>query len=142
VPFILEEGTDAAHLIEINARCTPICHLALGPGRDPVGALTARLTGRAAPASQPMTDNPVIAHFPQAWQQDPASELLRAAFHDVPWEDPELVRELVRTPYAQRSPLSRLFVRLGRRVRWNFPMARPIFSTSIRSSDKKGGIAA
>jgi hypothetical protein len=138
--FILE-GTDAAHLIEINARCTPLCHLALGPGRDLVGALTARLTGHAAPVSQPMTDNGLIAHFPQAWQQDPTGELLRAAFHDVPWEDPGLVRELVRAPYAQRSLLARLLGRWGRHVGPNFPMARPIVSTSIRSLDKKEGMA-
>jgi hypothetical protein len=140
--FMLEEGTGAAHLIEINARCTPLCHLDLGPGRDPVGALTARLTGRAAPASQPTTDNPLIAYFPQAWQQDPSSELLRTAFHDVPWEDPGLVRELVRAPYAQRGLLSRLFGRSGSRDRPGFPVADAVFSTSVQSLNKKEGIAA
>jgi carbamoylphosphate synthase large subunit len=140
--FILEAGTDAAHLIEINARCTPLCHLALGQGRDPVGALTARLAGHAAPMSQPMTDKPLIAHFPQAWQQDPTSELLRAAFHDVPWEDPGLVRELVRAPYAQRGLLARLFGRSDRRVRPDLPLADANFSTSPRSLDNKEGIAA
>jgi hypothetical protein len=140
--FILEEGTDAAHLIEINARSTPLCHLALGPGRDLVGALTARLTGGAAPVSQPITDNPVIAHFPQAWQQDSASELLSAAFHDVPWEDPELVRELVRAPYAERGLLARIFGRSEPRVRPGFPMVGPVFGISIPSLDKKDEIAA
>jgi thioesterase domain-containing protein len=44
IDFILDaEG--AAHLIEINARVTPTCRLALGRGRDPVGALRGAFPG-------------------------------------------------------------------------------------------------
>jgi hypothetical protein len=31
-----------------------------------------------------------VAFFPQEWRRDPASEPLRSAFHDVPWDDPGL----------------------------------------------------
>jgi hypothetical protein len=49
-----------------------------------------------------------IAYFPQAWHWDPKSELLQKSYHDVPWEEPELVHELSRLPYPDRSILARI----------------------------------
>jgi len=107
--FMIEDGTEAAHLIEMNARSTPLCHLALGAGRDPIAGLAARLEGAARRTPAAVTANPVIAYFPQAWLTMPDSELLRTGYHDVPWSDPALVRELVRAPYPDRGMLARLF---------------------------------
>ena len=125
--FILEDGTDAAHLIELNPRCTPLSHFALGAGRDPVAALTARLSGLDASSPQPTTDNPILVHFPQAWQHEPDSALLRTGYHDVPWEDPSLLRELMRPPYSQRSRLAQLSIKLNRLVAGTF--TRPTLPT-------------
>ena len=50
IDFILDvEG--AAHAIEVNARVTPTCRLALGSGRDPVGALRSLFPGGATTAA-------------------------------------------------------------------------------------------
>jgi hypothetical protein len=112
--FMIEEGTGHAHLIEMNPRGTPLCHLAFGAGRDPIGALVARLQGTPPPVDAPLTSNPVIAFFPQAWLSDPTSPFLQAGYHDVPWEDPGLLQELLRRPYPDRGLLARLLVRLRR----------------------------
>ena len=114
--FMIEEATGDAHLIEINALPTPICHLALGAGRNPVSALVARLEGATPSAQDPMTGNPVIAFFPQAWSNGPNDAVLRTGYHDVPWEDPALVRELMRPAYSARGLLARL---------WRMTMPQP-----------------
>jgi hypothetical protein len=90
--FILEERTGHPYLIELNPRATQTCHLRLGNGRDLVGALRSRISGEAPQSVPSMTDNDVIALFPQEWQKTPDSEFIKSAFHDVPWDEPELVR--------------------------------------------------
>ena len=42
-----------------------------------------------------MTTEDTIALFPQEWQRDPASPLIRSAYHDVPWDAPALVRAYI-----------------------------------------------
>ncbi len=116
--FMIEHATGHAHLIELNPRATPIAHLALGPGRDPVGALVSRVEASAARAMPPVTENPVIAFFPQAWQSAPESPFLRTGYHDVPWADTGLMRDLVRLPYPDRSLPARLLARLRQPVRY------------------------
>lgn len=110
--FMIEDGTGHAHLIEMNPRSTPLCHFALGAGRDPIAALAARLGGAPPPATPPVTTNPVLAFFPQAWLTEPDSDLLRTGYHDVPWEDPMLMQDLIRLPYPNRGLLARLLTRL------------------------------
>jgi predicted ATP-grasp superfamily ATP-dependent carboligase len=92
--FVIEQGTGAAHLIEMNPRCTPPSHLRLGVGRDMIGALSGRLTGQ--PPSEPVsvTQNNLIAYFPQAFLRQ--SEYLSTSYHDLPAEEPELIEELCR----------------------------------------------
>ena len=89
--FILEEGTGTAYLLEMNARATQTCHLSLGPGRNPVAALVASITGRPYEAAPGLTDRDTIALFPAEWKRDPASSYLSSAYHDVPWDVPELL---------------------------------------------------
>jgi hypothetical protein len=110
--FMIEEGSGAAYLIEMNPRTTPLCHLRLGTGRDMPGALWAQLAGEYCPNLPPVTDNDLIAYFPQAWNTK--SELLQSCFHDIPQNEPELVKELLR-PWPDRTLLFRLFNRLGRK---------------------------
>jgi carbamoylphosphate synthase large subunit len=87
-----EEGTGTAYLLEMNARATQTCHLALGPGHDPVAALVASILGRPCETVPSITDRDTIALFPAEWRRDPASTYLSSAYHDVPWEVPELLQ--------------------------------------------------
>lgn len=94
--FMIEEGTGHAYLIEINPRATQVGHLALGPGRDLPAALYSALTGKPVKPAQRTTGCDVIALFPQLWLTNPASAFLRSAYHDVPWEEPNLVRSCLK----------------------------------------------
>lgn len=99
--FVLDMHTGNAYLIEINARNTQVGHLSLGVGRDLPGALASALTeDRVRPASK-VTENDTIALFPQEWMRDPSSPFLQSAYHDVPWEEPELVRACVQRARKQ-----------------------------------------
>jgi hypothetical protein len=99
--FMIESETGNAYLIEINPRATQVCHLRLGPGRDLPAALHAALCAQSAAANgalagaEKVTDNDTIALFPQEWIRDPESPYLRSAYHDIPWEEPELVQDCV-----------------------------------------------
>lgn len=90
--FILEANTGRPLLIEINPRPTQINHLALGAGRDLAAALIAVASGEPSPHRPPVTERDTIALFPHEWHRDPESSFLRTAYHDVPWEEPELIR--------------------------------------------------
>jgi hypothetical protein len=103
--FMVEEGSGATYLIEMNPRCTPLSHLQLGKGRDLVGALWAQLTGQPFRDTPPVTQNNIIAYFPQA--EASKSEFLQSGFLDTPREEPDLVQELLQ-PWPDRSFLFRL----------------------------------
>jgi hypothetical protein len=103
--FILEHSSGAAHLIEMNPRCTTLCHLQLGKGRDMVGALVAELSGKPLVDNPPVTENGIIAYFPQAWTSN--DQLLLSGFQDIPKDEPELVDQLLR-PWPDRTLLYRL----------------------------------
>jgi hypothetical protein len=105
--FILEKQTGNAYLIEINPRATQVGHLALGPERDIPAALYASLSGEAAQPAPKVTEKDTIALFPQEWIRDPESSLLRSAYHDVPWEEPGLVRDCVNNRRKQSAWYSR-----------------------------------
>jgi hypothetical protein len=90
--FMLEEQTGNPYLIEINPRATQVGHLTLGPGRDLPAALYAAVTGEVIQTAPKVTEKDTIALFPQEWIRNPASAFLRSSYHDVPWEEPDLVR--------------------------------------------------
>jgi ATP-grasp domain len=93
--FILDEQTGNAHLIEMNPRATQVGHLTLGPGRDLPAALYAAASGMPLRTAPRITENDTIALFPQEWIRNRASAFLESGYHDVPWEQPELVRACV-----------------------------------------------
>jgi hypothetical protein len=101
--FMLESDTGNAHLIEINPRATQVGHLALGPGRDLPAALYAAVSGEPIRAGATVTENDTITLFPQEWMRDPASPFLVSGYHDVPWEEPELLRACLRKRW-KRNP--------------------------------------
>jgi len=94
--FMLEAETGNAHLIEINPRATQVGHLALGPGHDLPAALYAAVSGEPFRAAPKVTEKDIVTLFPQEWMRDPASAFLTSGYHDVPWEEPELLRACVR----------------------------------------------
>jgi hypothetical protein len=94
--FLLEKDTEKPYLIEMNPRATQVGHLALGPGRDLPAALSAAVSGRAIPERHKVTNSPTIALFPQEWERNPQSNYLSSAYHDIPWEEPDLVRDCLR----------------------------------------------
>ena len=79
-------------LLEMNARPTQVCHLALGVGKDLVEAMVGCLRGEVLREREGVAANGLIALFPQEWQRDARSKYLREAYHDVPWGEPELVK--------------------------------------------------
>ncbi len=102
--FMIEAGSGQAHLIEMNPRCTPVCHLQLGKGRDMVAALYAQLSGEPYVETPPVTQQEMIAYFPPEGSASP--EFQKSSFQDVPQGEPELVQELLR-PWPERSFLYR-----------------------------------
>lgn len=87
----IREPSGKLSLIEINPRATQICHLALGEGRDLPAALIAALEGRTATPRPVATQASVIALFPRSGT---LSAHLAGAYHDIPADDPDLLRAL------------------------------------------------
>jgi hypothetical protein len=106
--FILEHGSGAEYLIEMNPRCTQLGHLALPPG-DLAGALCAALLGRERPRAQTAIASDTIAFFPQAFQWGASGAFLEHVHHDVPWDQWQLVKALMQDPWPQRTWLARLY---------------------------------
>jgi hypothetical protein len=94
--FLLEKDTEKPYLIEMNPRATQVGHLALGPARDLPAALVAAVRGEPMPNTDKVTENPTVALFPQEWSRDPQSPMLNTAYHDIPWEEQDLIRYCLR----------------------------------------------
>ena len=99
--FMLETQSGDAYLIEINPRATQVGHLALGPGRDLPAALYAAISGNSVQESPKVTASDVIALFPHEWLKNPESQFLQSGYHDVPWQEPQLIRACVGTRRKQ-----------------------------------------
>ena len=99
------------HLIEMNPRATQASAFAFGPGHDLAAALAGCLTPSARWPRPLVTENPVIALFPQEWRRDPQSAWLHSAYPDVPWDDPDVLRACLgpgeRPPERQRPEAGR-----------------------------------
>jgi hypothetical protein len=116
--FILENknmdrGGDAAHLIELNPRCTQLGHLHVHGQGDLAAIFNARLCNGAQPPldvrTQTLIEGDVVAFFPQALLWNPHSPYLHQGHHDVPWEAPELVRELLLEEWPYRQAAARFY---------------------------------
>jgi hypothetical protein len=99
--FMLESQSGDAYLIEINPRSTQVGHLTLGPGRDIPATLYSAVSGQPVRPAAKITNDDTFALFPQEWIRDPASAFLQSAYHDVPWDKPELIRACVRARKKQ-----------------------------------------
>ena len=133
---MLEAHSGKAHLIEINPRTTQVGHLALGLERDLPAALYAALTGKEIQPAPKITENETIALFPQEWGRDPKSEFLQSAYHDVPWEEPQLIRSCIRKATRTARPSLPGLAAAISGDRRRSPAVAPSQSSSVRLNCK------
>lgn len=93
----IRDRSGQVHLLEMNRRATPTMHLVL---EQDLTASLLRAAGAPAAFRPPVTDKKLIALFPREWMRDPASPWLTRAYHDVPWDDPEVFRACVQAGSA------------------------------------------
>jgi hypothetical protein len=89
--FIIDSANQA-WLLEINPRVTPICHFNLADGTNLVGALFTEMKKQLPRSSLAPINRDLIALFPNEIARCPSSHYLLSCQHDVPWEEPDLVR--------------------------------------------------
>jgi ATP-grasp domain len=110
--FMLEADTGAAYLIEMNPRCTQLGHLPMAGGCDLAGVLSQKLGASSPPAAEQrsgLREGETIAFFPKTFFWDPKSRYLREGYHDVPWEEPALLKELLKESWPNRQGPARLY---------------------------------
>ena len=79
----------------------------MGAGHDLPAALYAALSGEAFQLSPIVTEKDTVALFPQEWIRDSESPFLKSAYHDVPWEEAELIRDCINSRRKQSAWYSR-----------------------------------
>ncbi len=109
--FVLSEADGGAYLIELNPRCTQLGHLVLPGKGNLAGAISAKLqgAGRPVPANEDCIVGSSVAFFPQALNWNPKSPYLRRGYHDVPWEEPALFRDLLLDSWPERQLISKIY---------------------------------
>jgi glutathione synthase/RimK-type ligase-like ATP-grasp enzyme len=86
------DSANRAWLLEMNPRVTQTCHFSLADGTDLAATLYAQMTNQL-PRPRPASINrDLIALFPNEIIRAPSSSYFLSCQHDVPWEEPELVR--------------------------------------------------
>jgi ATP-grasp domain/Carbamoyl-phosphate synthase L chain, ATP binding domain len=105
--FVLESDTNAAFLIEMNARPIGTGHLGSLFGHDVCGALVSKLNNaQLRPPRSTLPSGTLVALFPKEIERDPEN-LGRLAeaniYHDIPSDDPELV-EAYLDYFRERCP--------------------------------------
>jgi hypothetical protein len=130
--FIIEGTSGDPYLIEMNPRCTQLGHLEFAGQGSLVAALCADLKGESLGLPlHPVRPGP-IALFPQAFGKIAAlSPHLDSSYHDIPWEEPRLVQELMLEPWPIRRWVARLyhlFRPVSRLVPVEFEVPGPVFN--------------
>jgi ATP-grasp domain len=96
--FVLD-SKNAAWLIEMNPRVTPICHLHLEDGTSLPASLFAEMTGTAAIPNAPVVNAETVVLFPGGFgkmhRDYDLSSIYMSSYHDVPWDEPELIRACI-----------------------------------------------
>ena len=107
--FMIERDSDVAYLIELNPRCTQLGHLQFPDQEDLASALCARVAGRPAVPAPLTIREDTVAFFPQAWRWKLASTEWSSSFHDIPWGEESLIRNLLAEPWPDRQWPARLY---------------------------------
>jgi hypothetical protein len=102
----IRDNAGKAHLIEINPRTTQGGTLAFGEGRDLPSALAAAVA-RAPVKRREAIASDVVAFFPSEWQRDPSSPYLASGHHNVPWDDPRVLKHCFDSLPQAQSPARR-----------------------------------
>ena len=92
--FVLD-SSNQAWIIEMNSRVTPICHFSLADGTNLAGSLYTQMIGLQPLSRLAPVNCGLIALFPDEIIRSPSSEYLQSCQHDVPWNEPELVRNVL-----------------------------------------------
>jgi carbamoylphosphate synthase large subunit len=137
--YMIDDATGTPHLIEMNPRCTQLGHLEFPDQGSLAGVFSAAL--RNEPRPQPV--NPIradtIALFPQALASgETCKRYIDSSYHDVPWDESELVRELQLNYWPLRQWPARLYHAvkpIGRPVAVDFENIRPAVTGTARLSD-------
>ena len=87
IDAILPEDGSPPVFLEFNARPTQTSHLGGLVGADLCRAMACALEGRPYDGSVGRSAAMPIALVPAEWVRDPNSRYLRAAHHDVPWNE-------------------------------------------------------
>lgn len=114
--FILEQNTGAAYLVELNPRATQVGHLNLSTQGDLAGVMARKIraeTWDERAAGENQIQRNAIALFPQTYKTDSECAYLYQGYHDVPWDEPALVHELLRDAWPDRQWPSRIYCYLG-----------------------------
>lgn len=107
--FILERETNHAYLLELNPRCTQLGHLKMPGQGDLAGILAGKfMDEKLRPTTEPIKGE-IVALFPQAFLLNHKNPYLTTGHHDVPWEEPTLIRELLHGPWPDRQWPARLY---------------------------------
>ncbi len=96
----MRDADGRPHLIEINPRAPQSSYLSFGFGHDLVTALISKLGSQAVPP-RPRVPGETVAMFPQEWMR--SSSTVKSAYHDVPWDDPALIRAWISSRQARPS---------------------------------------
>jgi hypothetical protein len=107
--FQIDRQSGRPYLIEMNPRCTQLGHLPMPSGGDLAGALCTKLGCENCATNDVSLGGQVVAFFPQAEMLSSNNPLPGPMYNDVPQDQPELVRELVRPIWPERQWVSRIF---------------------------------
>jgi glutathione synthase/RimK-type ligase-like ATP-grasp enzyme len=121
--FMLDSA-DRAWLLEMNPRVTQTCHFFLADAPNLPGALYKEITRQLPrPASAPLRAD-LIALFPNEIIRSQFGNYLHSCHHDVPWEEPELVRRVL-----NRALRTGIRIRARQFLEYYFP---PIIGALLR----------
>jgi hypothetical protein len=99
--FVLDSA-GRAWLIEMNPRVTQISHFILDDGTNLAGSLYKQMVGaEPLPRCAPINLG-TIALFPNEIVRSASSKYLRSSQHDVPWNEPEFVNDVLSTALRTR----------------------------------------
>jgi hypothetical protein len=107
--FMIERDSELAYLIEMNPRCTQLGHLQFPDQENLAAALCARVSGRPSTPAPLSIREATVAFFPQAWRWKLAATESSSAFHDIPWGEEELIKNLLCEPWPDRQWPARVY---------------------------------
>ena len=107
--FVIDTSSGSAYLIELNPRSTQLGHLSFAGRDDLASAMTRTLTTLPLEPRHDAIRSETIAFFPQAITWNPKNPYLKCGYHDVPWEEPALFRDLLREAWPERQLPARIY---------------------------------